>query len=70
METRCNVAVREQAGGHPGDPVAGGAQAVVAPGWGTAALESELGVSGLRLQQAEVVELDWLLLVTAGEEGH
>lgn len=68
METRYTVGVKEQVGDHPGDPAAGELQVVLAPDWGQVGLESE--VSGLWLQQVELVELEWLLLVTAGEEGH
>lgn len=68
METRQTVGVKEQAGDHPGFLAAGELQVLLAPDWGKVGLESE--DSGLRLQQVELVELEWLLLVTAVEEGH
>lgn len=50
------------------DPAAVKLQALLALDWGIVGPESE--VSGLWLQKVELVELEWLLLVTPVEEGH
>lgn len=67
VEASCNVALKERAGGHPGDPAAGEPRTVVAPHSGTAELESEPRVSGSWLRRDELAEL---LLETALEDGH